>query len=197
RFDASLNELGTYWHYGHLHGPREISIAGAHKALLLWGVDDGARDQGLSPSTLVALEPSRIVGESEASSTPGFGFPVSKAEIASLRFTDPDLVVASKATSSIQRIEAVTQVSIHVVQVFRTTERLLPGIEFILGRDFSVVQVKPVSGYEILHREVMSPGVTSRTMGPEYFRDLGDGVQYWNGRNWVNTPTTVAPAGLL
>ena len=197
RLDDSLNELGTYWHYGHLHGPREISIAGAQKALLLWGVDDGAREQGLSPSTLVALEPSRIVGETEASSTPGFGFPVSRAEIAILLFPDPDLVVARKATSSFQRVESVTQVSIHVVQVFQTTERLLPGIEFILGRDLSVVQVKPVSGYEILHREVMSSSVTTRTLGPEYFRDLGEGVLYWNGRNWVNTPAMVAPAGLL
>jgi hypothetical protein len=119
----------------------------------------------------------------------------SDAEIAVLRFPDPDFVGTGGVTSSVRRIEAITEQSLHVIQSFETSRgETLPGLEYILHRNLSVALVRPISGFEAVHHQLVPGGATSVTLGARYFDALASGVKYWDGTSWLGHTTMVQGA---
>jgi hypothetical protein len=197
RLDGRLNQLGAYWHFGHLHGPLQMTMADGHRVLLLWGIDDEATKQGVGGSTLVVLDPSKIIDVSESSATPGFGFPTSGAELYYIRFPDPDFVASISASSDIRRIEGITENSIHLMQFIETADESFAGIEYVLDQSWRVTQVKPISGFDAHYRKLEAGGIVSTQLSPDYFTALGHGVRYWDGHTWVGHSTEVKVAEKL
>lgn len=193
RLSAGLQLLGTYWHFGHLHGPAEVPAPSGGKLLVLWGVDDLADAEGLTRSTLVVIDPSRMNGSIESSATPGFGHPVGDAEAFVIRFPDPDILVPLEAQSSLRRIEAVTPHSLHVVQLLTVDGRDLPGLEYVFDLTWKLTGIKPISGFEQQHQQLALDGKISSTFGQAYLDALARRLQYWDGRSWTSAHTRVQP----
>ncbi len=86
RLDSKGNEIGSYWKYGHSWRIDTVMLSGQRSLL------DMGRDDVNMRAVISILDPSKIVGNTECSATPGFGYPRSQAEIyyISFPFTDVD-----------------------------------------------------------------------------------------------------------
>jgi hypothetical protein len=186
RLDTEFNILGRYWHFGHLEGPALVTFnVEGGKRLILWGTNDFAEGQGLSHSVLVVLDPAKIRGTTESSATRGFGYVRAGGEQWYLRFPDPDIAAPLSATGALSRLESITDDAIRVVQHFQGGAGVEFGLEYVLGKDMVVKQVKAVSGYEICHGNLVRSGEIRSVLDDSYFDALRRGVRYWDGERWV------------
>lgn len=98
RLDPRGTVLGEYWHYGHLiamnivHSP---DLTGDR--IIMTGINDGQDTSGIRFPVLAVLDPSKIIGKTEASTTRGFGLPVSSAEVRYIRLAGCDMDRAIKS----------------------------------------------------------------------------------------------------
>jgi hypothetical protein len=188
RLDHQLNVIGAYWHFGHLFGPLVLVRRDSTRVIALWGTNDEAGDRGLSRSALVILDPAKIQGTTESSATRGFGYPMSTAEVVYMRMPDPDMVASAPMLSSmIRRIESVTPTTIHVVQAFFAVHQQLGGIEYVVDYNWSVIDVRPMSGLAAAIERFSPKAAAVRRDNPEYYKALGRNVEYWDGRTWMKS----------
>lgn len=189
--------LGQYYHFG--FGTLKPVNINSQKLLAFLGQNDVGEPDSLSYAVLIVLDPTKLIGKSEASESRGFGLPVSDAELYVIRFplTDMNILWKSLAyASNLKDVEINNEKSFSVflagtygVNGIGTGEN--PNFEYIFDENMRVKEVKYSSATLHLRQVFIEQGKLHGTFDKVYLENLKDGVRYWNGKEWQKEPTRV------
>lgn len=188
---------GQYYHFG--NGSLQYIRAGEKYKIVFLGQNDTDDPDSLSYAVVSILEPSKLIGKSEASDSRGFGLGSSQAEIYLIRFPLSDMNIlwntpcyASKLKEAM--IGSRKIYSIWVSGMFGGAglgSGSHPSFEYIFDENMKILEVK----YDIitvnLRKEFIAGGKMSGAMDQAYLGNLKNQVKYWNGTAWQKEPTTV------
>lgn len=185
---ADLRATGRYWHYGHLFAPTAIPDPGGsgRSMIACLGVNQASDSAGIQFPVLLVLDPSRITGDTESGTTRGFGLPVTAAEIACIRFPEPDVVMKHSSQYGAKRIHILPDGTVKVL-VGETAWTL----EYIFTPDLRLLQVKPTQGFDRTHEALRREGKVRSVYGPAYLEELKLDLLYWNGTAWQREPVLI------
>jgi hypothetical protein len=195
RYSSDGELLGEYWHYGHLtHMLAVDSLQQGNHLILIAGTDDVNDTAGGTRFAVVGLlDPKDIVGLSEATTTPGFGYVPSNAERALTQFPNTQLNLTFHSKASVHSVNLNACDSARFASVWWNTtigsEHLM--LEYLLRRDLSVVDIRPsddfLYGFPTLQKEAKLPPSAPLKIAS----DLKAQVRYWDGQIWGLQPTTL------
>jgi hypothetical protein len=183
RLDAQGKIIGEYWHYGLINTIYLMDVDGdGKKEMIACGVNDVGDDKDLGKPTIIVLDPLRIIGKKEASTTRGFGLPVSDAELYSIRLPLSEInhAVGNNAVVRSMRTGANT------LRFFSSTD--VKGekyeFEYIFDHLLHAEDVKSTTRTLILNSELRQNHRVSYNIDDAYLRNLKTGVRYWDGNVW-------------
>jgi len=188
RYDKKFTIIGKYWHYGGIHfSPVDINNDGK-KEIALYGKDD-VDDVALKDfAFLTLLDPAMMTGETEATTTRGFGFPSSPAELLSIRFPSTDVNKAINVNPYVGQIGNETQKGLYIT-VSTTVSGSIITLEYYFSKfEQRITDVKWNTGYESYHKKLKDEGKLFSTFNKQYLLDLVANVEYWDGHEWRNKP---------
>ena len=195
RYDMNGHLLGAYWHYGHETDMIAVDVDhDGRKEILLGGSNDagGAGDFGFVD--VIALDPGRIVGATEATTTEGFGLPLSAAEKACLRLPNTELNRKYRSKAGIGNFfidSSGAQTSLHV-----WWHAALPDggidLEYEFSPDLSLRAVKSSDKTTRLLAILETKGEISPAEIQRFLPSLRAGVEYWDGKSWRSEPLPIA-----
>jgi hypothetical protein len=191
--------LGQYFHFG-LGNIQSIQIGQKRKAVFL-GQNDVGEPDSLSYPIMSVLDPSKIIGKTEASESRGFDLPLSSAEMFVIRFPLSDMNIFWNTHSRARNLkETITNNrKTYIVWICGTFgESGLgsgsnPTFEYIFNEKMEIVEVKYDSETSRLRKEFIARGKLTGTMDKPYLENIKNGVRYWNGTSWQKEPTMVKP----
>ncbi len=194
RLDANLNVIGKYWHYGDF-APYSIGpLHNGAREIMITGIDDIDEMSGRKFEFVAMLDPARIVGEKESRETPGFGFEPSDAELYYIKLPKSSLEAAEAVGGTPRMLKESTD-SLIQIQVESGRDNTLPGywgFDFIFLTDDMVVRdVKYTEPTPLTFEALKKQGKVHGSFDESYLEDLKKGVRYWDGREWVKTPTKI------
>ncbi len=190
RYDGSGNLLGSYWHFGHLTVLLFDADLDGNVELILNGINDTEDETKRSFACTIILDPEKIVGNCESSATPGFGLPVSEAELYYIRYSIPE--VLNYSISNLVAVNSTNKDEKYVRVLNRARlEHSAIAIEYFFDSTFTVKDVKFDTGMLITHNQLYKEGKLKNPMNEQYIKSLKDAVMYWDGSNWVNKPTRI------
>lgn len=185
RLDNKGNEIGKYWHFGGLNGFDTVDIDGSGKRKLIVrginDIDDGTHQEF---GVIIVLDPSKIIGESKSTATPGYKMAVSNAEEYYVRFPRSDLddILRSHPVPARTRLESDNTLKFFVFS--DAVDGYNVFFEYIFSRDMRVVQVKSNNGTDRVYAELAGQGKFTGSIDHEYLDRLKNGVRYWDGKQW-------------
>jgi hypothetical protein len=181
RISARGENLGEYWHYGHLgeiHAFRS-SENGAERVVLA-GTNDARDSAGVRFPVVVVLDPQRIAGHCESRGTRGSGFPVSAAEVAYISFP---LTEADSAFGTLPFVKYVTVSDgglLHVVVMSGVPEEAARfALEYVLDENYKVSEVLPMDNSNNTLATLHQKGLIRNLSDAGYRRRFKDAVKYW------------------
>jgi len=182
--------LGEYWHYGHILAlyVAMSQDAQTERVILLVKNDEGEERNDKFPA-IVMLDPNRITGKTESSTTRGFSYDLSNAELAYVRIPGCDMYATMGVQHEVVRMLPEDQESLRFL--VRGAAQASPMFEFIFDKNMSIRSVLSMDGNVAVHDSLRALGRISSTYDKKYLERLKDSVRYWDGRVWVNTPTRV------
>ncbi|MFH0992043.1 MAG: hypothetical protein V1799_18715 [bacterium] len=184
RLDGNGNVLGSYWHYGRVSGLFSIDLRkDGRKQLVLCGINDV-----LQKAMLAVLNPERIKGKSEATTTPGFGFTKSVAEEYYITFPSCDLwdlgdLPKPRVTKIIgggDRFEASVE-DASSKGIFR----------FVFSSNMDCLSVTSVDDTKRNYEQLKKEGKLHGEINDSYLEELRRSVEYWDGIQWSYSKTRV------
>ena len=189
--------LGQYFHFGN-GNIKSIQIEQENKIVFL-GQNDTGEPDSLSYAIMCVLDPSKILGITEASESRGFGLPVSKAERYIIRFPLSDMNILWNTHSYLNNIkETVTDkrktYALWVGGMFGSGGLgggNNPVFEYILNEKMEIIEVKYDSETLRFRKEFITQGKLIGTMDKSYLENMKNGVRYWDGKEWQKEPTMV------
>lgn len=194
RLDAFGETIGEYWHYGSLNGPVAFDIDNdGKKELVLWGVNDYndlTDPAALNQPVAIVLDPDKIIGKTECSVTPGFGFERSKAERYYIRFPSSVTNIALKIPCAIVSFRQPGKSTIAFWCMSGLKDKPT-NYEYIFTPTMNIAEVKSFTDTERLHTDLYRNGKVAVPPGFQYLEMLKDDVQYWNGTEWTNHATHI------
>jgi len=189
RLNANGDRIGEYWHYGHLRSLQTVRIDGEPlEVLAAAGINDAADTAGGSFGAIVILDPRKIDGPGESGLTPHFGLPMTVAELYYVRFPLTDMELATGYRGSVRQL---TQLGDPTLSFDYRQEALTIGFSFEFDHSLAVRTVRINTGTEAVHQQLKTEGKISSTLNAEYTENLKRAVRYWNGDEWVATPTKI------
>jgi hypothetical protein len=188
RISGDGTVLGEYWHYGAIHAlySEDVNQDGKPEVILC-GQNDVNEDAGERFAFLTVIDPARIVGKTESSCTPGFGFSRSSAELLYMRFPATDMNNALAASGFIPRVvtsgagDSLTR-SVWYVGATDPKDALL--FQYVLSKDFGCLEVKSTDRTDQLHEELARQKKVSGRLDAAYLENLKNGVRYFDGKEW-------------
>lgn len=178
--------LGEYWHPGYLVGLDHTDMDGDGVEELILGGVSNAFAQG----ALVILDPRRMSGH--APGTAKYipqGVPEG-TEKYYLLFPHTDLVkVAVDMKGSVGVIRIVADGLVEVGTGEDIGDGRLYGPMYYFDSNMKVVKLLPEVGFEALHHRLEAEGKLTRKLDEQYYKELREGVRYWDGENFVKEPT--------
>ena len=189
-FASDGSKLGRYWHFGFMHLPAQTdSISGLMDGkVLVASVNDSEEMQEGRWAELIVLDPAKLVGEGECSTTRGFGLTKSAAELFCIRFPQSDL----EKYLGTPEIPAIFIEGDKVGAVTRTTHPSgSTQFEYLFSRDFRVIDVKYPTQALDLHKKLKEAKKISSVLDAQYLLDLKNSVEYWDGSKWGRRWTMV------
>jgi hypothetical protein len=186
RLDRNGNMIGEYWHYGHLIKMLLLNYGDDRgKELILAGCEDIDKK-----ACIVVLDPSKIIGKTEATSNRGFGFNPSSAEKYYIKFPNP------KEVSFLEKYSRT-----HISLIFKNPTSL--GFEwclscyhpkvigkysleftYYLSYDMKPVIIKPTDLYYGFYSTLLSERKIKKLPDSKYFDYLKNQIEYWDGNEW-------------
>ncbi len=194
RLDNKLKIVGEYWHFGNFRPYLLSKRSSRPSQIALVGSNDIGDISGHRHEFLAIIDPYKIVGDGESSATRGFGYPVSRAEEYYLRFprTDLEAVLGEQLNSVIEPDNNDSVFYVGLKSNLRMDKPNSFGFDFVIDRNnMSVREVKIISNTEVLYAKLKREGKVTGTLGAKYLENLKNGVRYWNGSEWVKTPTRI------
>jgi hypothetical protein len=185
RFDANLNILGEYWHYGHVPMACFVDIENNRKKyIILAGMEDNEMSAVFS-----VLDPEKIIGKTEASRTPGFGLESSKAEVFYTKFPETDIAKVIILRTKIDKIISNIGDNLMVEWLGVFQGRGYKGkdqvtINYYFSRVMKPFDLKFSGDYEQVHNELIKDGKLNTKMDEAYRERLMEGIRYWDGKEW-------------
>ena len=154
------------------------------KELVLCGVND-VDEKTTGPGSVIAvLDPKKIVGETESSTTRGFGFDATDCELYYILVpqTDMSLVLESRLVvlSLESEKESVLRFSAHGEKGDDDEQ-----FEFDFSKDLRILDIKPGTWNSTLHDKLKKEGKLSSVFNDQYIEDMKNRIKYWNGQKWV------------
>ncbi|MDP1678244.1 MAG: hypothetical protein Q8L88_15410 [Bacteroidota bacterium] len=191
RYDRDIIIVGKYWHYG---GIQFVSVDvdnDGKKEIATYGKNDVDDIMAKDFAFLTFLDPAKITGETEATTTRGFGLAPSNAELLSIKFPSTDVNKATGANSFVQQIvnETPQGFSISVCSIVSGSEIYL---EYYFSKiERRITDVKWNTGYESLHKRLKDERKITSIFNEQYLRDLATKVEYWDVNEWRTKPKTI------
>jgi hypothetical protein len=199
RLDPRGTVLGEYWHYGHLTAMNIVhSPDGTNDRIIMTGINDGQDTSGVRFPVLAVLDPSKIIGKTEASATRGFGLPVSSAEVHYIRVAGCDMdraikslpVIRNKLSSEDDLFRFVV-VTTQAMRFVNSADTVSYSFEYDFTPGWSVSDVRANDMTELSHARLRAAGLVTSTFGPAYCAALRDSVLYWTGDAWRRPIATI------
>ena len=199
RLDPRGTVLGEYWHYGHLTAMNIVhSPDGTNDRIIMTGINDGQDTSGVRFPVLAVLDPSKIIGKTEASATRGFGLPVSSAEVHYIRLAGCDMdraikslpVIRNKLSSEDDLFRFVV-VTTQAMRFVNSADTVSYSFEYDFTPGWSVSDVRANDMTELSHARLRAAGLVTSTFGPTYCAGLRDSVMYWTGDAWRRPIATI------
>jgi hypothetical protein len=182
--------LGEYWHFGFLSSISSLGMrSGGNPYILLCGMNDMDDSTNRSFPAIAVVDPYKLQGRTESSVVRGFGFPASDAEVLYVRLPRTDIADALDATEGVRRRIPGDSAEVRL----EVGTSYTPSLEYVFTRSMVIQDVKPFTGYETIHRKLVSEGKIHSTYGPEFFENLKKGIRYWDGKEWRKEVTRVFP----
>jgi hypothetical protein len=191
RFGIDGKVLGEYWHFGHLTKLGAVDLCRKGRAQLLAGGSndaDGEGDFGFIGVTL--LDPGRISGKTEATLTPGFGYPPSTAELACVRLPNTPVNIRYHSKPGVDGIVIDSSASEQAARVWWVAS-VADGkivLEYIFGPDLVLKALKSSDATIRLLTNLRDRGEMSSRDVEEFLPSLRPGVEYWDGGAWRKEP---------
>jgi hypothetical protein len=186
--------IGEYWHQGNLIGPYLYDLDGDQSPeILLIGSNDEAEDSlGASGvrAVLVVLDPRRVVGRTESSVTPGFGFSRSKAERYYIRLPRGPFDRALGLGLRLSQLRTVDSSHfVFKVQTYPGEARVMFDVQF--DRFMNVQSVRPTSDTHVDIAAMQSAGILPKGQLGAKALEVYRQVEYWNGNDWTTERTSI------
>ena len=192
RLDAQLKPIGKYWHFGQMMSAHEVDLFGnGKKQILLCGVNQANELTTGQFSVIAVVDPTQIVGTTEATTTRGFGFGPSAAELYYIRIPESNMALAmgfKQGPPNLISAESEPQLRFSVNSSSNEQE---PGFEYVFAKDMRIQTIKYNSQDVLLHAKLKSEGKISTTFDEKYLDDLKSEVRYWDGKEWRKEATRV------
>ncbi len=188
RVSGNGTVLGEYWHYGAIHAlySEDVNQDGKPEVILC-GQNDVNETAGERFAFLTVIDPARMIGKTESSCTPGFGFSKSSAELLYMRFPATDMNAALAASGFIARVvtsgagDSVAR-SVWYAGATDSTDALL--IQYFLSKEFGCVEVRSTDRTGRLHDILAQQKKVSGKIDGAYLENLRKGVRYFDGKEW-------------
>ena len=188
RYDPSGNVVGEYWHFGDFRGGYAVDLNndGKDEVVLIGSNDAGSAEVDHFP-VIVVLDPSKISGTTECSSTRGFGFPESNAELYYIRL---DLNEICHAFQSYPIMEKLLSTSENVLRFSTNASSpdhglTFPNFEFIFDKRLNAVEVKNEDQTVREIARLKKEGKTSIVLNSAYLEKIKHAIRYWDGEEWT------------
>jgi hypothetical protein len=184
RLDGNGNVLGEYWHYGRISGLFSVDLRkDGRKQLVVCGINDV-----LQRAVLAVLEPARIIGKSEATATPGFGFAKSIAEDSYVAFPPCDLwdlfdLPKPRVTRIVGEGER--------FEVFVEDAKKSGIFQYVFSSKMDLLNVMPVDDTKRNYEELKKEGKLHGKLDDSYLRELVRNIRYWDGVRWTPSNSSV------
>ncbi|MBI3194904.1 MAG: hypothetical protein HYZ34_10630 [Ignavibacteriae bacterium] len=176
--------IGEYWHYGHFWGVHSYDIDDdGNNEIVLCGINDNERK-----SILVVLDPEKIVGRTESSVNPGFGYRISNAEKHYMMFPRNELDSIYDLKPRVWKIMNYDKKYLNVELGSNDNYKYAMGAT--LTKNLNVVNVIPYDYTKQLYRSLLNEGklqIPESTFVVTYI----EGVRYWDGKEWKKEPVRV------
>jgi hypothetical protein len=178
--DLSGNTVGEFWNAGYLRDLKYHDITGdGREEIIVCGVNNEYRG-----GCLIVFDTRDIHGGSPASGEyvcQGIG-PGSM-----LYYVITPYVDVSEASGD--RVDGLRLIEVTQNNWIRTTAP--KGLIYEFDFSLACIQVSPGNVFKVLHKEFADAGKITSVLGPEYMRELREGVRYWNGSAMVPEPSMV------
>ncbi len=176
--------LGEYRHFGHLYSPQTVSSSAVSGDLVvLIGSNDVDSTSGGEFPVIVVLDPSKISGRSEATTTRGFGFPSSMAEVVYIRIPYSDMDNAVDAVIDVVRPMAAggKRWSFLVAGSESTSGSCF---EYVFDQTWRVESVLSTDANARIRAKMLDKGLVHGQIDQRYLNALKNSVEYWDGQEW-------------
>lgn len=85
--------------------------------------------------------------------------------------------------------------STNIVQILKNKRievvTILTRIYYEFDFNLNLTDIRPSDDFRIKHRDKKAEGIISSTLSEQYFKDLSNGILYYDGKNWIHTPTMI------
>jgi hypothetical protein len=186
RLDAEGNEIGQYWHFGHLRGVYLADLNNdGRKEIILCGINDVLDDTNESFPVIAVLDPAKMMGKTEAVGSRGFGFLPSQAELYYIRMPRVEMTNLLNAEAAMKYMRPGRDENLIFYYESSTADHV-PIFDYTLTKDMRVTEVKSNEATFRLNDRLVQEGKTLVKMDSAYFENLKTGVKYWDGKEWRN-----------
>ncbi len=187
RLDARNGKfLGEYWHPGYLLALEHTDLDGdVVQEILLGGVSNA-----YAQPALAILDPRKIGGHAPATVKYIPQDVQEGAEKYYLLFPHTDLAKFAadvKGTVGEIRIAADGLIEVGTGEIMADNRPYGPMYYF--DSKMKVVKLLPEVGFEALHKRLEAEGKLTRKLNEQYYKELIEGVRYWDGEKFVKEPT--------
>ena len=184
RLDHQGNVLGEYWHYGHFESFYATDLhENRRQELILCGINDE-----MEHGVVIVVDPAKIVGLTEATATPGFGYRPSLAEEYYVELPmsvfEKDRIARGRASY----VYADNQHSLSIAYGYGHNSSML---DYIFSREMVIQQINASDDARVRFDEYVAKGNARNISLDSTLHVLSKSIRYWTGSQWASVPMTV------
>ncbi len=187
RLDNKGNVIGEYWHFGQCTRIHTIDLNGNGKKEIALSVTNDLNDTTHKEfPAVIVLAPEKIVGQTESSCTPGFGFPKSEAEVFYIGLPRTSMDDAQAVYGAATPTLNYTEDKILTVQTRNGNNEGFPpfAFDYIFSSDMKIATVKSMNNTDAVYTSLVQKGKLTGKIDQAYLDNLKNGVRYWDGKEW-------------
>jgi hypothetical protein len=193
RIDIQGRTIGEYWHYGTVNASVLNAYQSSKKYIILCGKNDVQENTSNSFPIIIILDPVKIIGKSESSVSPGFGFDRSAAELYCIRLLPSDGTSEQNGDYYVDYFDEGMGGDKDALSFWIKSIRSDASIryEYIFSRDMKLLNIKSPMGLNKSNERLANKGSSVHKAVTLDQQNLKNGVRYWDGKEWRKEWTKV------